>query len=65
MHESQLVDWVARENIAQGKGVICVHSGDKPPVELLEFVGELGLKVVPWKHDALSAGIEQAAPKTT
>ena len=62
-HESDWVDWEARESIAQGKGVICVHKGDIPPTKLPKFVSEFGLKVVPWKHKELSAAIEQAAQK--
>lgn len=44
---------------------LCVHSGNTPPAKLPAFVGELGLKVIPWKHDALSAAIEKAALKRT
>lgn len=60
-HESQWVEWEARESIAQGKGVICVHKGDTPPATMPKFVAELKLKVVPWKHKELKAAIEQAA----
>lgn len=64
-HESDWVDWEARESITQGKGVICVHKGDTPPTRLPKFVSEFGLKVVPWKHKELSAAIEQASQKRT
>ena len=62
-HQSEWVAWEARESIAQGKGVICLHSGDTPPKRLPSFVGELGLKVTQWKHKELSKAIEDAAQK--
>lgn len=62
-HESDWVNWEARESIAQGKGVICVHSGETPPSRLPSFVKELGLKIIPWKHKELSAAIETASQK--
>ncbi len=62
-HESQWVDWEARESIAQGKGVVCVYSGEAPPSKLPGFVKEFGLKVIQWKHKELSDAIETAAQK--
>jgi hypothetical protein len=62
-HQSEWVEWEARESVAQGKGVICVHSGDTPPSKLPTFVRELGLKVIQWKHKELSKAIEDAAQK--
>lgn len=62
-HESKWVDWEARESIAMGKGIICMHNGDTRPSKLPSFVGELGLKVVQWKHSELVAAIEHAAQK--
>jgi hypothetical protein len=62
-HESDWVDWEVRESIAQGKGVICVHKGDTPPVRLPKFIGQLKLKLVPWKHKELISAIEAAARK--
>lgn len=62
-HESEWVAWEANESIAQGKGVICVHKGDKPPTKLPKFVKDLELKIIPWKHKELSAAIEDAAKK--
>lgn len=62
-HESNWVDWEARESIAQGKGVICVHKGDVVPPKLPSFVKEFSLKVISWKHKILSEAIEQAAQK--
>jgi hypothetical protein len=62
-HESDWVDWEARESIAQGKGVICVHKGDTPPTKLPGCVNEFNLKIVPWKHKELSAAIEEASQK--
>lgn len=64
-HESEWVEWEARESIAQGKGVICVHKGDTPTTKLPAFVSELNLKVVPWKHEELRKAIEDAAKKRT
>lgn len=62
-HKSEWVDWETRESIALGKGVICVHKGDTPPVILPKFVDEFRLKVIPWKHKLLLAEIEKAAQK--
>lgn len=62
-HESEWVDWETRESIAQEKGVICVHKGDTPPAKLPSFVGELKLKIVPWKHKELADAIETASQK--
>lgn len=62
-HESEWVDWEARESISMGKGVICVHKGEAPPNRLPGFVKELSLKVIPWKHKELSDAIETAANK--
>lgn len=62
-HESKWVNWEARESIALGKGVICVHKGDTPPAKLPGFVKEFGIKVVPWKHQELKEAIENAAQK--
>ncbi len=61
--ESDWVDWEARESIAQGKGVICVYSGDTPPNRMPSFVNEFELKVIPWKHKELSDAIEEASQK--
>ena len=49
----------------EGKGVICVYSGDTPLARLPAFVKELDLKVVPWKHKELGEAIEHAAQKRT
>lgn len=62
-HESEWVEWEAREGIALGKGVVCVHKGDAPPSKLPGFIKELGLKIIPWKHKELSSAIETAAKK--
>lgn len=62
-HESDWVNWEVRESIEQGKGVICVHSGEAPPNNLPSFIGEFNLKVVPWKHKELSDAIHEAAQK--
>jgi len=62
-HESEWVNWEARESIAQGKGVIYVHSGETPPSKLPAFINEFGLKIIPWKHKELSEAIETAAKK--
>jgi len=60
-HESKWVDWEARESVALGKGVICVHKGETPPRRLPKFVSDLGIKVVRWQHELLNAEIENAA----
>ncbi|KAB2881552.1 TIR domain-containing protein [bacterium] len=60
-HESKWVDWEVRESIALGKGVICVHKGEKPPDKKPGFIKEFDLKLIPWKHHELSLAIEEAA----
>jgi len=60
-HESHWVEWEAREGLALGKGVICVHQGDTPPAKMPAFVKALGLKVIPWKHELVTAEINNAA----
>ena len=62
-HESEWVEWEARESIAQGKGVICIHKGEAPPAKLPSFVSDLKLKIVPWKHKELADAIEEASQK--
>lgn len=59
--ESKWVDWEVRESIAQGKGVICVHAGERPPTRLPGFVKDFKLKVIPWKQKELSEAINNAA----
>jgi hypothetical protein len=61
--QSKWVDWEARESIAQGKGVICVHKGDTPPAKVPGFVKELKLKVIQWRQKDLSDAINEAAQK--
>jgi hypothetical protein len=60
-HESEWVDWEVRESLRLGKGVICVHKGDTPPLPRPKFVNELNIKVVKWDHDAFPKAIENAA----
>lgn len=60
-HESEWVEWEARESLRLGKGVICVHKGDGVPSRRPKFVHELNLKVVKWDHDAFPKAIENAA----
>lgn len=62
-HESEWVEWEARESLALGKGVICLHKGEAPPAKMPSFVSELSIKVVKWNHQELSAAIETAAQK--
>jgi hypothetical protein len=59
--QSRWVDWEIRESLAQGKGVVAVHSGDTPPPRLPRGVTENGIPVVPWSE--LSQGIERAAQR--
>jgi hypothetical protein len=60
-HESDWVNWEARESKRLGKGIICVYQGDKPPSRLPDFVRDLGVKTIQWKHKTLSDEIEEAA----
>lgn len=60
-HQSEWVDWEVRESQRQGKGIIAVHAGDRPPRQLPAVVREFGIRVVPWSHGELTAAIEQAS----
>ena len=60
---SKWVDWEIRESIALGKGVIAMYKGDSPPKKMPKAIGELSIKIVPWNHELLSKGIDDAAKK--
>lgn len=60
-HESDWVDWEARESRRLGKGVVCVHKGDSPPARLPKVVSDLRLKVIPWTQAGLTTAIKDAA----
>ncbi|HEY9006582.1 MAG TPA: TIR domain-containing protein [Ohtaekwangia sp.] len=60
-HESEWVDWEVRESLRLGKGVICVHKGDSPPLQRPQFVNELKIRIVKWDHDAFPKAIENAS----
>ena len=61
--QSKWVDWEIRESLRQGKGVVCVYSGDRPPSRVPPAAAENKLPVVPWKHDSLISAIEHAATR--
>lgn len=60
-HLSNWVEWEARESINLNKGVLAMHKGSKPPVNLPGWISELGIKVLPWSQASLSQAIEEAA----
>ena len=60
-HESEWVEWEVRESLRLGKGVVCVHKGDRPPSQQPKFVNQLNLKVVKWDHDTFPRAIENAS----
>jgi hypothetical protein len=60
-HESIWVEWEVRESINLKKGILAMHKGVKPPKRMPEWIGELGILVVPWSQSRLSLAIEQAA----
>jgi len=53
---SKWVDWEIRETIRQGKKVIGMYKGARPPCLPSAFT-EMKLKVVPWQHDAIMKAI--------
>lgn len=60
---SKWVDWEITESLKRGKGVIGVHKGDAPPVNLPSAFNQHGLEVVKWNHQEIMAGIERANNK--
>lgn len=45
---SEWVQWEVEKSLQLGKRVIAMHKGDRPPAALPSWVGENGIKVVPW-----------------
>jgi hypothetical protein len=62
---SKWVDWEIRESIRQGKGVVGVYQGEKPPSIIPPALAEAKGKIVRWGHAELAAAIEAAASART
>ncbi len=58
--KSKWVDWEIRESLKNGKGVVGVHKGDKPPIELPAAFREFSLPVLKWTHEAITKAIDKA-----
>ena len=54
---SKWVDWEIRESLALGKKVICVYQGERPG-RVPPAVTELGLTIVPWRHETLMDALD-------
>lgn len=61
--QSDWVDWEIRETIAQGKGVVCMYKGDRPPSRLPAAIKEHRIQMVKWSHQELMKAIANAATK--
>jgi len=48
--ESQWVKWEIEESRRQGKAVLAVHKGDRPPARLPQAITDDKIKVVPWSR---------------
>jgi Thoeris protein ThsB, TIR-like domain len=48
--ESKWVKWEIEESGRQGKSVLAVHSGDRPPAHLPQAIVDAKIKVVPWSR---------------
>jgi DNA-directed RNA polymerase subunit L len=59
--DSKWVDWEIRESINQGKGIVAMYHGEKPPSRLPPSIKENKIKLVAWRQSALNAAIEEAA----
>ena len=57
---SKWVSWEIQETLRQGKSVVGVYPGDKPPSNLPAAFNAHGLPVVKWSHQALTDGIAKA-----
>lgn len=57
--QSDWVKWEVTKSIELGKRVIAVHKSDSQPVGMPGWVGELGIKVVPWRWLARELGSSQ------
>lgn len=60
---SKWVNWEIEESLKQGKGVIGVYKGDKPPAKTPPAFQQNGCKAVKWEHSALIKAIEEASTK--
>jgi len=56
---SEWVNWEISESHAQGKGVVAMYKGDKPPAQLPPALKKLGIKPVPWNHEAIVKAIDK------
>lgn len=57
---SEWVNWEISESHAQGKGVVAMYKGDRSPVQLPSALKKLGIKPVPWNHEAIVEAIDKA-----
>ena len=57
--DSKWVDWEIRESIAMGKGVVAMHKGDSPPMQLPKAITDNNIPVVPWNQKELAKAIEK------
>ncbi len=60
-HESDWVEWEARESLALKKGLLAFHKGNTPPKKIPSWLKELEIELLPWSHEKLNSAIEQAA----
>ncbi len=60
---SKWVNWEIKESFRLGKGVVAVHSGEKPPSRLPSELTSRGISPVRWSSEALLAAIDEAAKK--
>lgn len=55
---SRWVDWEIGEALRQGKKVVGVHKGSRPPSQLPPKIREHRCKVIPWDHGELAKVLE-------
>jgi MTH538 TIR-like domain (DUF1863) len=55
---SQWVNWEIEESRRQGKAILAVHKGDRPPARLPQAITDGKIRVVPWSQ--LATELDQA-----
>jgi len=58
---SKWVDWEIRESLRQGKAVIGVFQGSKPPEDIPEAAKKARIPIVPWRHKDIMEAIDEAS----
>jgi hypothetical protein len=48
--QSQWVRWEVEKSLDLGKTVVATHAGNDPPRTMPEWIGQHGIKVVPWSR---------------